>query len=70
LGRRLDLNLASAEEMEALPGIGPALAARIVELRTLRGGFRTVDELLEVRGIGAVVLRRLRPLVVVGGAGL
>lgn len=61
----LDLNVASAEELEALPGVGPALAARIVEARGRLGRFSTVDDLLEVRGIGPVVLERLRPRVAV-----
>jgi competence protein ComEA len=65
---RLDLNLASPGELEGLPGIGPALAARIVELRRLRGSFRSVDDLLAVRGIGPVTLERLRPRVLVRGS--
>ncbi len=60
-GGRLDLNRAGTAELEALPGVGPALAARILEERRARGGFRTVDELLDVPGIGPVVLERLRP---------
>ncbi len=63
----LDLNAASQADLERLPGVGPALAARIIEKRTAKGGFRTPDDLLEVRGIGAATLARLRPLVRVGG---
>ncbi|MBX5465580.1 MAG: helix-hairpin-helix domain-containing protein, partial [Clostridia bacterium] len=62
----LDLNRASAEELDRLPGIGPARAAAIVALRQARGGFRSVDELLEVRGIGPALLEELRALVRVG----
>ncbi|MCS7065999.1 MAG: helix-hairpin-helix domain-containing protein [Fimbriimonadales bacterium] len=61
----VDLNRATAEELEALPGIGPVLAARIVEYRQMRGRFQSVDELLEVRGIGPKRLEQLRPYVVV-----
>jgi comEA protein len=62
---RLDLNTATSVELEALPGIGPALAARIVRKREETGGFRSVEELLEVRGIGEKTLSRLRDWVCV-----
>lgn len=62
-GARLDLNTATAADFETLPRIGPALAARIVALRDQLGGFRSPDDLLRVRGIGAKTLDRLRPLV-------
>lgn len=62
-GEPIDLNRAGTAELESLPGIGPALAGRIVETRLERGGFRAIDELLEVPGIGPAVLERLRPLV-------
>jgi competence protein ComEA len=59
--RPLDLDSASVAELDALPGIGPVLAARIVEHRRLHGRFRHVDELLLVPGIGPRLLERLRP---------
>ena len=62
---RLDLNLASTGELEGLPGIGPALATRIVEHRRLRGSFRSVEDLLAVRGIGPATLERLKPRLLV-----
>ncbi|MCK6523848.1 ComEA family DNA-binding protein [Myxococcota bacterium] len=65
LGKALDLNRATAVELEALPGVGPALAGRIVALRGERGGFRSVQELDDVRGIGPTTLQKLRPLVTV-----
>jgi competence protein ComEA len=55
------LNGASAEELDALDGIGPSLAERIVGYRVAHGGFRSVDELDEVSGIGPVRLEELRP---------
>jgi competence protein ComEA len=61
----IDLNRASAEELEQLPGIGPVLAARIVELRRQRGRFQSVEELLDVHGIGPKRLEQIRPYVVV-----
>jgi competence ComEA-like helix-hairpin-helix protein len=63
----LDLNRAGPLELESLPGIGPALAQRIVEHRARIGRFGRVEDLLEVSGIGPATLERLRPLVRVGG---
>lgn len=60
----LDVNRASAAELERLPGIGPALAARIVAYRDSAGDFESVDDLLRVRGIGPALLARLRPHIV------
>jgi len=57
----LDVNLASAAELERLPGVGPALAARIVEARARDGPFASVDDLRRVRGVGDATLERLRP---------
>ncbi len=58
----LDPNTASAAELEALPGIGPVLAQRIVEHRRAHGRFERLEDLLEVEGIGPRILERLRPL--------
>lgn len=62
---RLDLNRASAEELEALPGLGPVLAARIVEYRDEHGGFTDVGELRQVPGIGERKFQQLAELVAV-----
>ncbi len=61
----LDLNRASAEELEALPGIGPSRAEAVVRWRAEHGSFRNLEDLLEVPGIGPATLERLRSLVVV-----
>jgi competence protein ComEA len=61
----LDLNRASAEELEALPGIGPSRAQAVVRWRAEHGSFRNLEDLLEVPGIGPATLERLRSLVVV-----
>ena len=61
----LDLNRASAEDLEALPGIGPALAARILAARQERL-FSSIEDLERVPGIGPATLQRLRALVTVG----
>lgn len=65
-GRLVDLNAASAAELESLPGIGPTLAQRIVEHRASRGPFRSVDDLEAVSGISPRMVAELRPLVSVG----
>ncbi|MEM9177628.1 MAG: ComEA family DNA-binding protein [Myxococcota bacterium] len=62
----LDLNVATAEQLEALPGIGEVKAAAILAVRAERGGFRSVDELESVRGIGPALLGKLRGQVKVG----
>ncbi|HEY3614430.1 MAG TPA: helix-hairpin-helix domain-containing protein [Gaiellales bacterium] len=56
------LNSASLEQLDALDGVGPSLAARIVAYRVAHGGFRSVDELDEVSGIGPKRLESLRPV--------
>lgn len=62
----LDLNTATADDLIALPRIGPALAGRILAFRSQNGPFRFVDDLLMVRGIGEKTLEGLRPLVHIG----
>ena len=56
----IDLNTASLEELDRLPGVGPATAAAIVDHRERSGPFASVDELIEVRGIGEAKLAQLR----------
>ena len=59
----VDLNAATAEQLDTLPGVGPATATAILAYREEQGPFSSVDELLEVRGIGDAKLEQLRPLV-------
>lgn len=59
----LDINSATAAELEALPGIGPTLAGRIVAYRDEHGPYSTVEELRNVDGIGPKTLADLQPLV-------
>jgi competence protein ComEA len=61
----LDLNHANAAQLEELPGVGPATAAAIVAHRETNGPFRSVDDLLDVRGIGEAKLAQFRDLVTV-----
>ena len=59
----LDLNRAAAEELEALPSIGAVLAKRVITYRKSVGGFQTVDELRNVKGIGSKKFDRIKQLV-------
>ena len=56
----VNLNTATEQELDTLPGIGPAIARRIIEFRTQNGGFRSVDELDRVKGIGQKKLEDIR----------
>lgn len=64
-GGKVNLNLATVAQLDTLPGVGPVLAERIVEYREKHGGFRGVDELRKVDGIGATRYERLKDLVTV-----
>jgi competence protein ComEA len=57
----INVNKATAAELELLPGIGPALAARIIDYRQARGPFRAIEDLTNVRGIGPKTLEKIRP---------
>lgn len=63
IAEKVDLNRATEKDFEALPGIGPVLAERIVEYRQSRGAFREVDQLRHVKGIGKKKFERIRSLV-------
>ena len=63
----LDLNTATAGELETLPGIGPVMAERIIAYREANGRFSSVDDLDNVAGIGPKTLESLRPLVGTSG---
>lgn len=62
-GGPLDLNAATVEQLDALPGVGPVLAQRIVDYRNQHAGFRSIDELQQVPGIGPSKFHDLSPLV-------
>jgi competence protein ComEA len=65
LGLALDLNSATAKDLEVLPGIGPVLARRLIEHRQTHGPFKNLEDLLAVPGLGEQKLARLKPYVVV-----
>ena len=58
-GGCIDVNRATAAELDALPGVGPAIAQRIIEYRSASGGFRKLADLDAVKGIGPAMLRKL-----------
>lgn len=62
----LDINTASAQELEALPAIGPVTAQAIVDYRAANGPFRSVDDIVKVKGIGPATLDKIKPLITVG----
>ncbi|WP_410483240.1 ComEA family DNA-binding protein [Streptomyces sp. ST1015] len=59
----VSLGTATLEQLDALPGVGPVLAQHILDYRTQHGGFRSVDELRQVNGIGERRFSELRELV-------
>lgn len=65
-GGKLNINTATEAELDALPGVGPATARRIVEYRNQHGPFQKIDDLNEVKGIGEGTIRKLAPLITVG----
>ena len=67
---QVDLNQSSVEELQALPGIGPVLAERIRRYRREKGNFASIEEITNVRGIGAKRLARLRPYIAVRRQGV
>ncbi len=62
-GGKVSLNKATSAQLEELPQVGPVTAAKIIEFRTQYGGFRSVDQLREVSGIGDKTFAQLAPLV-------
>ena len=59
----VNVNTATAEELQLLPGIGAARADALIDLRKQRGGFKSLEQLKDVKGIGDASLERLRPYV-------
>jgi competence protein ComEA len=61
----VNLNAATVEQLETLPGVGRKTAERIIEFRTKSGGFKRIEELMNVKGIGEKSFLKLKPLIVV-----
>jgi comEA protein len=64
----LNLNTATEAQLEALPGVGPAMATRIVEYRKKNGAFKKAEDLMNVKGIGEKSFLKLKALITVGAA--
>lgn len=64
-GGLINLNSATLEQLDSLPGVGPSTAQKIIDYRTQHGGFRSVDELMEVPGIGPAKFAELKDKVTV-----
>jgi len=63
---KVNINTASAAELEKLPQIGPQIARRIVDFRKESGGFKRIEDLMKVKGIGEKTFDRLKDLITVG----
>ena len=63
----VNLNTATQAQLEALPGIGPSAAQRILEFRQKNGSFKKIEDLMNVKGIGEKSFLKLKPLITVGG---
>jgi competence protein ComEA len=61
----VNINTATATELEKLPGVGPATAARMIEYRQKNGGFKKVEDVMNIRGIGEKSFLKLKPLITI-----
>jgi comEA protein len=66
--RPVNLNTATSEQLQQVPGIGPATAGKILQMRKTYGPFKSVDDLLAIRGLGAKRLEKMRKYLTVGKA--
>ena len=64
-GGKINLNTATLGELDTLPGIGPAIAQRIIDYRAQNGDFKTIDDLKKVRGIGDALFNQIKDLIAV-----
>lgn len=66
----ININVATAEELQLVPGIGPVTAGKILQMRKSYGAFKSVDDLLAIRGLGPKRLDKMRKYLTVGKAGV
>lgn len=62
----VNLNTATAEQLATIPGVGPKMAERIIDYRQKNGGFKKVEDLMNVTGVGEKSFLRMKPLITVG----
>jgi comEA protein len=63
----VNLNTADVEQLQMLPGVGEKRAAAIIEIRSNKGGFKKVEEIVEVKGVGDALFERLKPHLTLSG---
>jgi len=68
LAQPININTANSEQLQQVPGIGPATADKILQMRKSYGPFKSVDDLLAIRGLGAKRLEKMRKYLTVGRA--
>ena len=61
----VNLNTATAEQLESIPGVGPKMAERILDYRQKNGGFKKVEDLMNVSGVGEKSFLKMKPLIIV-----
>lgn len=66
IGDKININTADATELDKLPGIGPAKAADIISYRESNGGFKTIEEINNVKGIGDATFEKMKDMITVG----
>jgi competence protein ComEA len=64
----VNLNTATAEQLTSIPGVGPKMAERIIEYRQKNGGFKKVEDLMNVSGVGEKSFLKMKPLITVAAA--
>ncbi|MGC9796025.1 helix-hairpin-helix domain-containing protein [Fervidobacterium riparium] len=63
--RKIDINTAGIEELQKLPGIGPTKAQEIINYRTKNGPFRSIDEIMNVKGIGKKTFEKMKDMITI-----
>ena len=65
-GAPVNLNTATAEQLATIPGVGPKMAERIIDYRQKNGGFKKIEDLMNVSGVGEKSFLKMKPLITVG----